>query len=363
MSGLTIVGMSGGVDSAVAAAMLCREGREVHGLFMANWEEDEAGYCTSAEDFQDARRVCQQLGIPLHRVSFASEYRDRVFEHFLAEYAAGRTPNPDVLCNREIKFGVCLEYARRLGASVFATGHYARIDRGDGRARLLRGIDTGKDQSYFLQAVSASQLDMALFPLGGLHKSEVRRYARQLGLTVHAKRDSTGVCFIGERPFREFLQGFLPAMPGPIRDLDSGAILGEHAGLMYYTVGQRSGLGLGGRRGGSGSAWYVARKDIAVNELLVVQGTEHPALFGRALQTARVDWIAGEPPGRSFEAEVQIRHRHPAVGCRVDLDAAGRASVRLEAPQRGIAPGQYAAFYQGEECLGGAVIEAATVQA
>lgn len=363
MSGLTIVGMSGGVDSAVAAALLCREGREVHGLFMANWEEDEAGYCTSAEDFQDARKVCQQLGIPLHRVSFASEYRDRVFEHFLAEYAAGRTPNPDVLCNREIKFGVCLDYARRLGADTFATGHYARICQAHGRPRLLRGIDPGKDQSYFLQAVSAPQLAMARFPLGGLHKPEVRQYARQLGLPVHAKRDSTGVCFIGERPFREFLQGYLPATPGPIRDLESGAILGEHSGLMYYTLGQRSGLGLGGRRGGSGSAWYVARKELAVNELLVVQGSDHPALFGGALQTGSVDWIAGDAPGQCFEAEVQIRHRHPAVACRVDLDATGRAVVRLEQPQRGIAPGQYAAFYRGEECLGGAVIEAAAVQA
>lgn len=363
MSGLTLVGMSGGVDSAVAAALLLREGRTVHGLFMSNWEEDEEGYCTAAEDFQDARRVCEQLGIPLHRVSFAREYRDRVFAHFLAEYAAGRTPNPDVLCNREIKFGVCLDYAQRLGASLFATGHYARICHERGHPRLLRGIDAGKDQSYFLQAVRADQLEQALFPLGTLEKSEVRRLARDLGLAVHAKRDSTGVCFIGERPFRDFLQGYLPARPGLIRELGASAVLGEHAGLMYYTVGQRSGLGLGGRRGGSGSAWYVARKDLAANELLVVQGADHAALYSGALQTARVDWIAGAAPGGCFEAEVQVRHRHPAVACRIELDQAGRARVELGRRERGIAPGQYAAFYLGEECLGGAVIESAGVQA
>lgn len=363
MSGLTIVGMSGGVDSAVAAAMLRREGREVHGLFMSNWEEDEAGYCTSAEDFQDARRVCERLGLPLHRVSFARDYRDRVFEHFLEEYAAGRTPNPDVLCNREIKFGVCLQYARRLGASAFATGHYARISRDGDRPRLLRGLDPGKDQSYFLQAVSADQLAQAVFPLGSLHKSEVRRLAADLGLPVHAKRDSTGVCFIGERPFREFLQGYLPAQPGLIRDLESSKVLGEHAGLMFYTVGQRSGLGLGGQRGGSGSAWYVAHKVLATNELVVVQGAHHPALYHRALQTARMHWISGQAPGDDFEAEVQVRHRQAAVACQVRMDEAGRARVVLARPERGIAPGQYAALYADQECLGGGVIESADVQA
>ncbi len=292
-SGKVIVGLSGGVDSAVAALLLKQAGHDVQGLFMSNWEEDEEGYCTAAEDFQDARRVCDEIGIPLHQVSFAREYRDRVFQHFLDEYSAGRTPNPDILCNREIKFGVCFDYAFRLGAERFATGHYARIDTGPDPVRLLRGLDPGKDQSYFLHAVGAEALGRSLFPIGALHKPEVRRIAREHGLPVSAKKDSTGICFIGERPFRRFLEDYLPAQPGRI-ETPEGDLLGEHHGLMFYTLGQRAGLGLGGRRGHAESPWYVAAKDLARNVLVVVQGHDHPLLMSTWLDTEPVAWVAGQ---------------------------------------------------------------------
>lgn len=352
--------MSGGVDSSVAALTLLRAGREVQGLFMSNWEEDEDGYCTSAEDFQDARRVTEELGIPLHRVSFAREYRDQVFRHFLDEYAAGRTPNPDVLCNREIKFGVCLAYARRLGAARFATGHYARIGRGPDGPTLLRAADRGKDQSYFLHAVDRAALSISEFPVGELPKDEVRERARQAGLPVFAKRDSTGICFIGERPFRRFLEGYLPAQPGPI-ETDEGEVVGEHGGLMYYTLGQRAGLGIGGRRGALDAPWYVAAKDLARNALVVVQDAAHPLLMSVGLEAEQVHWIAGDPPDARVACAVQVRYRQPPQACVVTIEGTDRARVAFEKPQRAVTPGQYAVFYDGDRCLGGGVIAAARI--
>jgi tRNA-specific 2-thiouridylase len=357
--GPVIVGLSGGVDSAVAALLLKQAGQAVQGLFMSNWEEDEDGYCTSAEDFQDARRVCDEIGIPLHRVSFAREYRDRVFQHFLDEYAAGRTPNPDVLCNREIKFGVCFDYATRLGASRFATGHYARIDTRCDPARLLRGTDPDKDQSYFLHAVGASPLSRSLFPVGAMTKTDVRRLARERGLPVSDKKDSTGICFIGERPFRRFLENYLPAQPGRI-ETPEGEHLGEHRGLMFYTLGQRAGLGLGGRRGREESPWYVAAKDLGTNTLVVVQGHEHPLLMSTRLETGPVAWMAGRPPAARFACSVKVRYRQVDVPCDVEAAPDGTVLATFRSPQRAVTPGQYAVFYDGECCLGGGVIRAAT---
>jgi tRNA (5-methylaminomethyl-2-thiouridylate)-methyltransferase len=347
--------MSGGVDSSVAAWLLLQQGYEVQGLFMSNWDEDEDGYCTAAEDFQDARRVCDQLGIPLHKVSFAGEYRERVFEYFLAEYRAGRTPNPDVLCNREIKFGVCFDYARRLGAEWVATGHYARVEHAP-EVRLLRGIDPNKDQSYFLHAMPADALARTLFPIGGLHKSEVRAKARELLLPVFDKKDSTGICFIGERPFAEFLERYLPAQPGAIETLD-GKRVGTHRGLMYYTLGQRQGLQIGGRADASDAPWYVADKDLARNVLIVVQGHDHPALFRRTLTAAQLSWIAGHPPSTTFRCTAKVRYRQPDQAAEVHCAPDGTCEVRFDEPQRAVTPGQYVVFYQGDVCLGGGVIE------
>ncbi len=354
-----LVGMSGGVDSAVAALLLLRAGHRVEGLHMTNWEDDD-GYCSAAADYQDARRVCAELDIPLHRVNFTREYRNQVFAHFLDEYRAGRTPNPDVLCNREIKFGVCLAHARRLGAERLATGHYARVDAGP-PLRLLRGVDSGKDQSYFLHAVAGDALRRAVFPLGGLHKAEVRALATDAGLPVHAKRDSTGICFIGERPFREFLSRYLHGRHGPMETPD-GEIVGEHQGLMFYTPGQRQGLGIGGRVGAGDSAWYVADQDADRNALIVVQGREHPLLWHDALSAESPHWIHGEPEalarGGKVRLSAQIRYRQAAAGCQLHLAGAGRLTVRFDEPQWAVAPGQYVVFYRGDECLGGATIRA-----
>jgi len=347
----TIVALSGGVDSAVAALLLQDAGREVEALFMSNWEEDEDGYCTGAADFQDARRVCEELGIPLHKVSFAAEYRQQVFAEFLAELEAGRTPNPDVLCNRKIKFGSALAYARRLGAERFATGHYARIAPGP---RLLRGLDAGKDQSYFLHALDATQLAASEFPVGGMHKGEVRALAQSRGLPVAAKRDSTGICFIGERPFGEFIAAWLPGRPGPIATED-GTVIGEHGGLERYTLGQRSGLGIGGLRGRGEAPWFVAAKDLARNRLVVVQGREHPALYCAGLAAVAPHWIAGRAPAAAFGCSAKVRYRQPDVACRVSVGGDG-VEVRFASPVRGAAPGQYVVFYDGAECLGGARI-------
>jgi tRNA-specific 2-thiouridylase len=346
-----IVALSGGVDSAVAALLMRDAGHDVEALFMSNWVEDEDGYCTSAADWQDARRVCAELGIPLHKVSFAAEYRERVFAHFLSELRAGRTPNPDVLCNREIKFGLGLAYARRLGADVLATGHYARIGPGP---RLLRGADRSKDQSYFLHELTREQLAGAAFPVGGMQKAEVRALARGRGLPVADKRDSTGICFIGERPFADFIGQFLPGRTGPVETTE-GEVIGHHRGLERYTLGQRSGLGIGGLQGRGEAPWFVAGKDLARNALVVVQGADHPALRCSALDAAAAHWIAGVAPGLPLACTAKVRYRQPDVACRVEAAADG-LRVRFEEPLRGAAPGQYVVFYDGEECLGGAAI-------
>lgn len=358
--GRVIVALSGGVDSAVAALLLKQSGADVQALHMTNWEDDD-GYCTSASDLQDARRVCEQLDMPLHHVNFAREYRERVFEHFLAEYRAGRTPNPDVLCNREIKFGAFRRHARRLGAVRLATGHYARSVTVGGQAQLLKADDRAKDQSYFLHAVTEGALAEAVFPLGGLRKTDVRRIARDHGLWVAGKRDSTGICFIGERPFREFLSSWLSAEPGPMRTPE-GREVGEHCGLMYYTPGQRQGLGIGGRNDAAEAPWYVAAKDLANNALIVVQG-DHPLLYSDMLDACNASWINGGPAalrdGGVLHCQAKIRYRQADQHCRVRIVADRRLQVSFDAPQRAVAPGQYAVFYQGKRCLGGAVIERA----
>jgi tRNA-specific 2-thiouridylase len=350
-----IVGLSGGVDSAVAALCLKEQGWEVQGLFMSNWEQDEDGYCTAAEDFQDARAVAQELGIPLHRVSFAAEYRERVFEYFLCEHRAGRTPNPDVLCNREIKFGVALRYAERLGAECFATGHYARLLNGAGGPELHKARDAAKDQSYFLHAVERREFARTLLPIGEFEKSEVRARARAAGLPVFDKPDSTGICFIGERPFREFLGRFLEERPGPIESAD-GEPLGEHRGLSFHTLGQRAGLNIGGRPGRPELPWYVAAKDHARNALIVVQGEEHPLLLSRALITGPLHWLS-RPRAEPFACTVKVRYRQADQRARLEPLAHGAARIVFERPQRAVTPGQYAVVYAGERCLGGGVIE------
>ena len=355
MKDRVIVGLSGGVDSAVAALLLKDEGWEVHGLFMSNWEEDDDGYCTAAQDFQDARAVAQELGIPLHRVSFAAEYRERVFQHFLSEHRAGRTPNPDVLCNREIKFGIALRYARRLGAKRFATGHYARILQLPSGAELHKARDAAKDQSYFLHAVDMEHLAATLMPIGELEKGAVRERARQAGLPVFDKPDSTGICFVGERPFREFLGRFLADRPGPIESVD-GERLGMHRGLAFYTLGQREGLHIGGRHGRAQLPWFVARKDAARNALVVVQGHDHPLLFSAALTTGPLHWLS---PARDapFPCTIKVRYRQTDQPALLEPCADGTARIRFEKPQRAVTPGQYAVVYDGERCLGGAVID------
>jgi tRNA-specific 2-thiouridylase len=351
-----IVGMSGGVDSAVAALLLRDAGFSVQGLFMSNWEENDDAYCTAAEDFQDARAACETLGIPLHRVSFSSEYRERVFAHFLREYAAGRTPNPDVLCNREIKFGVCLDYMRRLGAARIATGHYARIEHGTSGARLLKARDASKDQSYFLHGVSPDALAITLFPLGELSKADVRRRAHAAGLRVFDKPDSTGICFIGERPFQDFLGRYLEHREGPI-ETPEGRLLGRHRGLAFYTLGQRSGVGVGGRAGAAQAPWYVACKDGERNALIVVQDQEHPLLMSDAFEVEDMHWLAS-PPAAEFGCCVKTRYRQSDLPCRVRTGSAARVQVSLERSARAVTPGQYAVFYDGDVCLGGGVIAA-----
>ena len=351
--GNVIVGMSGGVDSAVAALLLQQEGYAVQGLHMTNWDEDD-DYCEAAQDYQDARRVCAELAIPLHHVNFAREYRDKVFAHFLDEYRRGRTPNPDVACNRQIKFGDCFDYALRLGAERVATGHYARLRHDAGRIGLLKGVDTSKDQSYFLHAIRPEVLPRLLFPLGELHKAEVRRIANDQGLPNFARRDSTGICFIGERPFREFLEGYIPAQPGDI-ETPEGDVIGRHHGLMFYTLGQRQGLGIGGLRAFSDSPWFVAGKDLERNVLVAVQGKDHPLLWSESLVTESVHWLV-PPQARRFACSVKTRYRQPDVRCDVQIDGSGAAEVFFNLPVWAVTPGQYAVFYAGDECLGGAVI-------
>jgi tRNA-uridine 2-sulfurtransferase len=352
-----IVGLSGGVDSAVAALLLREQGWDVHGLFMTNWDDDDA-YCTAAQDFQDARAVARELGIPLHRANFAAEYRDRVFRHFLKEHEAGRTPNPDVLCNREIKFGVALQYATRLGGERFATGHYARLVDGPSGTELHKARDTAKDQSYFLHSVDRELLARALMPLGELHKTEVRERARRAGLPVFDKPDSTGICFIGERPFREFLGQFLSDRPGPIESAD-GVRLGTHRGLAFYTLGQREGLQIGGQRGRSEEPWYVGTKDARRNVLVIVQGHDHPLLTSTSLTTEAMHWLT-QPRNEPFRCTVKVRYRQADQPAMLEPHLDGTARITFERPQRAVTPGQYAVIYDGDRCLGGAVIASTT---
>ena len=354
-----VLGMSGGVDSSVAGHVLTRAGYQVTGLFMKNWEEDdEADSCSAAVDLHDAEAVAAQIGISLRTVNFATEYWDRVFMHFLHEYEAGRTPNPDVLCNREIKFKEFREHAERLGAEHIATGHYARARETAHGTQLLRAKDVNKDQTYFLHALDQKALKGVQFPLGEMEKSEVRALALELQLPVHAKRDSTGICFIGERPFADFLSRFLRTSPGPIVTSD-GVTVGQHRGAHVYTIGQRHGLGIGGsRRYQDGTPWYVYDKDVDSNTVYVVQGHDHPLLLSEALDAIDVNWIAGEPPAETFKASAKTRYRQVDEPCTVTVTENGGVHVTFDAPQRAVACGQSVVLYQGEVCLGGGVIDA-----
>ncbi|MGN2246046.1 tRNA 2-thiouridine(34) synthase MnmA [Frateuria sp. GZRR35] len=352
-----MLGVSGGVDSSVAALLLQQAGHEVEGLFMQNWEEDDRdGPCSADADRKDALAVCGRLGIPFHARNFAGEYWEGVFEHFLAEYRAGRTPNPDVLCNREIKFKTFLDEARALGAEKIATGHYARVDERDGQYRLLRAVDAGKDQTYFLHALGQRQLASTLFPVGEIEKSQVRELARAADLPTHAKKDSTGICFIGERDFRSFLAQYIPARPGEMRTPE-GTLVGEHQGTMYYTLGQRNGLGIGGRQGMRSEPWYVVGKDVAANVLYVAQGGENHWLQSKKLRAEAPTWVAGMAPATSFRCTAKTRYRQADQACEVQVSGAG-LEVYFDEPQRAVTPGQSVVFYDGEACLGGAVIAA-----
>lgn len=354
-----IVGMSGGVDSSVSAYLLQQQGYQVTGLFMKNWEEDDdTGYCSAAADLADAQAVCDKLGIELLTINFAAEYWDNVFEHFLEEYKAGRTPNPDILCNKEIKFKAFLEYAAEdLGADYIATGHYVRRRDINGTTQLLRGLDSNKDQSYFLYTLSHDQLAQSLFPVGELEKPEVRRIAEQLDLITAKKKDSTGICFIGERRFRDFLARYLPAKPGPIMTVD-GQEIGQHDGLMYHTLGQRKGLKIGGTREGSDEPWYVVDKDVENNILIVAQGHEHPRLMSAGLIAQQPDWVSREPLTQPMRCVVKTRYRQEDIPCTVTPLGDDKISVRFDNPVAAVTPGQSAVFYQDEVCLGGGVIEA-----
>ena len=357
-----IIGMSGGVDSSVAALLLKEQGYVVEGLFMKNWNEDDGTeYCTAAKDLLDAAAVCQKLGIHLHTANFAGAYWDNVFQHFLKEYQAGRTPNPDILCNREIKFKVFLEYADQLGADYIATGHYTQTQTQDGHTQLVKGLDPNKDQSYFLHAVGEAEFARTLFPIGHIEKPEVRKIAEQHDLVTHNKKDSTGICFIGERRFKDFLQTYLPAQPGDIID-EHGKVMGQHQGLMYHTIGQRQGLGIGGVAGAKEDAWYVAGKNLQDNTLLVVQGGNHPLLFSPALIAEQLHWINGEAPPEGFECNAKVRYRQADQACQIHHLADGNLEVHFNDPQRAITPGQSVVFYQGNICLGGGVINTALQQ-
>lgn len=353
-----IVGLSGGVDSSVAALLLQQQGYQVEGLFMKNWEGDDTDdYCPAREDMMDALAVADKLGIPLHIQNFSKEYWNRVFEYFLEEYAAGRTPNPDILCNKEVKFKAFLEHAISLGADYIATGHYARIKRDEeGQCHLLKGMDDNKDQSYFLYTLQQHQLQKSLFPVGELEKPEVRRIAEEAGFVTHDKKDSTGICFIGERKFKDFLQRFLPAQPGDIVD-DEGNIIGKHDGLMYHTLGQRKGLGIGGGHGKGNDPWYAADKDLKSNVLVAVQGKDHPLLQHPLLTANTLDWVSGESPKLNTLIKAKIRYRQAEQPCRIIENENGTVVVEFVDPQTAVAPGQSVVFYDEDDCLGGGIIE------
>jgi tRNA-specific 2-thiouridylase len=351
-----VVGMSGGVDSSVTALLLKRQGYDVIGVFMKNWDDtDENGVCSAEEDAEDVRRVCDEIGIPYYTVNFEEEYYGKVFEYFLEEYRRGRTPNPDVMCNREIKFGEFLQKAMALGADYVAMGHYARVDKHDGRYRLLRGVDGNKDQTYFLHVLDQAQLSRAMFPIGHLPKPEVRRIAEEAGLYTAKKKDSTGVCFIGERNFKEFLSHYLPAKPGDMVDIGTGEVKGRHDGLMYYTLGQRQGLGIGGS--GNGEPWFAADKDLERNVLYVVQGDAHPSLYSVALTATGVNWIDESAGASPFRCTAKFRYRQPDQGVLVTPHGDGSYRVDFDQPQKAITPGQAVVFYNGDVCLGGGTID------
>ena len=358
-----VIGMSGGVDSSVAAWMLKEQGYEVIGLFMKNWEDDDdSEFCSSRQDWIDAASVADVVGVDIEAVNFAAEYKDRVFAEFLREYQAGRTPNPDVLCNAEIKFKAFLDHAMHLGADLIATGHYARVRENAGRFELLKAVDATKDQSYFLHRLNQAQLSKTLFPLGEIPKTEVRKIAERLALPNAAKKDSTGICFIGERPFRDFLNRYLSYKPGPMKT-DDGTVVGEHVGLSFYTLGQRKGIGVGGMKkykndDGTSEPWFVARKDIENNTLYIVQGHDHPWLLSSSLETAQASWIAGEPPmARALSAKT--RYRQADVACHVTPHGMDRFALDFTDPQWAVTPGQSAVLYDGDVCLGGGIIDSA----
>lgn len=349
-----VIGMSGGVDSSVAALLLKQQGYNVIGIFMKNWDEsDENGACTATDDYEDVRRVCDKIGIPYYSVNFVKEYWDRVFTYFLEEYKRGRTPNPDVMCNKEIKFKAFLEYALKIGADYIATGHYAQVDFIDGEYKLLRAVDSNKDQTYFLCQLGQYQLSKTLFPVGHLKKPELREIAAKYGLKTATKKDSTGICFIGERNFHKFLSNYLPAQPGEIRTL-TGEVVGKHDGLMYYTLGQRKGLGIGGI--GTGEPWFVVDKDLKKNILYVVQGEKHPALYSYGLEAIDLNWISNNKPEGTFECTAKFRYRQPDQNVTVHVKADGSCTVVFKEPQRAVTPGQAVVFYKDEVCLGGGTI-------
>lgn len=353
-----VVGMSGGVDSSVAAWILKQQGYEVVGLFMKNWEDDDdSEYCSTRQDWIDVVSVADVIGIDVEAVNFAEEYKDRVFADFLREYSAGRTPNPDVLCNAEIKFKAFLDHAMRLGASAIATGHYARVRKTDSGVELLKAIDFTKDQSYFLHRLNQEQLSKVMFPLGNIPKSQVREIAEHIGLPNAKKKDSTGICFIGERPFREFLSKYLPTQPGPMKTPE-GKVVGQHVGLAFYTLGQRKGMGIGGTHESSGDAWYVAQKDLQNNTLIIVQGHDHPLLESVELEAQEASWIAGEPPMVEKLYGAKTRYRQEDSACEISYrnDSLGTFSLNFKDPQWAVTPGQSAVLYDGEVCLGGGII-------
>lgn len=355
MKKTVVIGMSGGVDSSVSAWLLKQQGYEVIGLFMKNWEDDDdSEYCSSRQDWLDAASVADVVGVDIEAVNFASEYKDRVFSVFLEEYKAGRTPNPDILCNSEIKFKAFLDHAYSLGADYIATGHYARVREVDGEFQLLKGLDASKDQSYFLHRLNQAQLSRTLFPLGEIEKSQVRKIADELQLPNAKKKDSTGICFIGERPFREFLNRYLPTKPGPMLN-DQGEQVGEHIGLSFYTLGQRKGIGVGGQRSGSGEPWFAAKKDLANNTLYIVQGHDHPWLHQSSLVAEQAHYISGNTPIGERHIAAKTRYRQPDAGCQLNADSA-KFELQFQESQFAVTPGQSAVLYDGEICLGGGVI-------